>query len=113
MAPDGGGVGRLKWTLDPAAVGRERARISARWHASRPSIMRFFKPEPVAEVPTIAGIPPAEQFALSAEALEAGQAVLQHPPNVVVEKRRGVLRRHQLKSVLIGVVLVGGWFVLL
>ena len=78
----------------------------------RPSILRFLRAEPPPATPVVANIPAAEQFALSTDALEAGRAALKEAPNVIVEQNRtGLLRRHKLKSLLLGVVMIGGWFV--
>lgn len=108
-----GGAERVTFTLDQATITKDIARRREAWYARRPSIMRFMRPEPATETPVIAGIPPAESFALSADALEAGQAALQRPDVVVEHTPPGVLRRHKLKSLLVAVAVVGGWFVFL
>ena len=106
-----GGAERLKWQLDQAVITKDIARRREAWYARRPSILRFMRPEPVPETPVIAGIKPAEEFALSADALEAGQAALKQPNVVVEQNQPGVLRRHKLKSLLVAVAVVGSWFV--
>lgn len=103
---------RLRFLLDQCAITEARTRRSEALAASRPSILRFFRPAPPVGTPVVEGIQPANEFPLSADAIEAGRAALTQQ-DVVIEQRRGPLRRHTLKSAVVGVVVLGGWFLFL
>lgn len=103
---------KLRFALEQETITRERVRRTEAWFAARHFIMRFIAPGPALAAPEVANIAAAEQFELSPESLEAGRAVLKEPSTTVVERNRGhALRRHKLKSVLVGAMVVCGWFV--